>query len=454
MVPATYCRTRVRPALLFLLLSIILASAGCSYGGFYVHQTHWRQTFEYLPSMSALNKLSPEDSLVLAGPIVKLQKRQEPLLLVAVSSQYRKNEKVAVVQLQSDTYYMAFLPKGDYQLYIFADLNKNKDFENDELIGKASMTVSAEYAKGGALVEGPTISLDFEHPGKAEIRLSETVRPTSYVYKSLDDEFFDPKYGTMGLYNPADLMAHTQGFVFGLEAYDEKKTSVLFVHGISGTPRDWKFIVEGMDRSRFQPFFFYYPSGLHLDKLGSVLAQTIASIDKVEKQKEPRFVLVAHSMGGLISLAAINKLAAERMPASLKMYCSIATPYGGDESARKWIDNAPFVVASWRDIAAPNEFLTEVTSKPFPKQLPFYLYFSYSDTSKFKLGESSDGTVTLRSQLVPSLQTAATKVLGFNETHEGILNSKETRASFLKLLDAITPYQPAEKRENGNGIGH
>jgi len=86
MVPANHCRTRVRPALLFLLLSIILVSAGCSYGGFYVHQTHWRQTFEYMPSMSALNKLSPEDSLVLAGPIVKLQQREEPLLLVAVSS--------------------------------------------------------------------------------------------------------------------------------------------------------------------------------------------------------------------------------------------------------------------------------------------------------------------------------------------------------------------------------
>ncbi|MGE5173907.1 MAG: hypothetical protein ACM3MD_08760, partial [Betaproteobacteria bacterium] len=55
------------------------------------------------------------------------------------------------------------------------------------------------------------------------------------------------------------------------------------------------------------------------------------------------------------------------------------------------------------------------------------------------LGESSDGAVTLRSQLVPSLQTAATSVIGFNETHVRILNSEAARESFLRLLDGVTP---------------
>ena len=269
--------------------------------------------------------------------------------------------------------------------------------------------------------------------------LSETVRPTSYVYKSLDDEFFDPKYGNTGLYNPSELIAHTQGFFFGLEDYNEKKTMVLFVHGISGTPRDWKYIADGLDRSRFQPFFFYYPSGLPLDKIGTLLAQLIETIGKQSKNGGPKIVLAAHSMGGLVALSAINKLSAEGFPSSLTLFCSFSTPYGGDESARKWIDNAPVVVPAWRDIGAPSAFLNDLTSRPFPKQLPFYLFFSYNDTSKFKLGESSDGSVTLRSQLVPSVQTSATKVIGFNETHVGILNSETTRDSFLRLLDVVSP---------------
>lgn len=429
--------------LIAVLATLVLALPGCGYFGFYFRQAHWNKTFENFPSMSALNKVAPENSLVLGGRLVNLQKRQEPLLLVAVSNTYRKNEKVALVQLQASAdYYMAFLPKGKYELFVFADLDRNKDFEWNELIGRADVTISAEHSKDGAIEEGPPITLDFEHPEKVDFHLSETVRPTSYVYKSLDDELFDPKYGDTGLYNPSELIAHTQGFFFGLEDYNEEKTMVLFVHGISGTPRDWKFIVDGLDRSRFQPFFFYYPSGLPLDKLGTMLAQMIASIDKTTKSSGRKIVLAAHSMGGLVALSAITKLSANGpLPSSLKMYCSFSTPYAGDAAARKWIDNAPVVVPVWRDIAAPSAFLQDLARKPFPKQLPFYLYFSYNDTSKFKLGESSDGSVTIHSQLVPFAQMEATRIIGFNETHVGILNSEAARNSFTGLLDTITPEQ-------------
>ena len=119
--------------LILILASCILALSGCGYGNFYIRKAHWRQTFEYLPSVSALNQLAPEDSLVLSGRIVRQQKRQEPLLLAAVSNRYRENEKVALAQLQKTSMdaYMAFLPKGDYELFVFADLDGNGDFESN-----------------------------------------------------------------------------------------------------------------------------------------------------------------------------------------------------------------------------------------------------------------------------------------------------------------------------------
>ena len=429
-----------------LLASCILTIAGCSYGNYYMRKVHWRQTFEFMPSVSALNQIAPEDSLILSGTIIRLQKRQETLLFVAVSNKYRENEEVALVQIQKSAHdtYMAFLPQGDYELFVFADLDRNKDFEENECIGKARMNVGSEHSKGGVIVDGPTITVDFDHAETVNFHLSETVRPTSYVYASLDNELFDPKYGKTGLYNPSELIAHTQGFFFGLEDYNKEKTMVLFIHGISGTPREWKYFTEGLDRSRFQPFFFYYPSGLPLDKIGTMLAQLIEAIDKTSKNDGNGIVLAAHSMGGLVALSAINKLVDDGFPSALKLYCSFSTPYGGDDDARKWIDSAPFVVPSWRDIAAQSAFLEDLNRRPFPKQLPFYLFFSYSDPSKFKLGESSDGSVTLRSQLVPSAQTKAAKVIGFNDTHVGIVNSETTRDSFLRLLDMVSPQLSAD----------
>jgi len=425
--------------LLFFLLFVLLSLNGCDYVGFYARQAHQHQTYRFFPSVAALNQIAPENSMILSGPIKRLQKQNEPLLLVAVSSKYQQNEKVDLVQLpvSADTY-MAFLPAGSYDLYVFADLDGDGDFESEEMVGKASVIVNPEQSRNRAIMEGPTIIVDREHPGEVAFRVHEKVRPTTYVYASLDDEFFDPRYGATGLYNPSQLIEHTQGFVFGLENFDAKKTTVLFIHGIRGTPHDWKYLVAGMDRSRFQPLFFYYPSGLRLDMMGSLLAEVIRYIDKNSKGVGRRIVLVGYSMGGLVALSAINKLSEGGLPSSLKMFCSFSTPYGGDENAEKGVENAPIVVPVWRDIAAESEFLQNLTGKPFPKQLPYYLFFSYHDTSKFKLGESSDGTIMLRSQLTPYAQKSATKVLGFDETHAGILNNDDVRQSFNRLLDTIT----------------
>jgi len=424
---------------LFFLISALLSVNGCDYIGFYTRQAHRHQTYRYFPSVAALNEIDPENSMILSGPIKRLQKQMEPLLLVAVSSKYRQNEMVDLVQLpvSADTY-MAFLPAGSYDLYVFADLDGDGDFESEELVGKASAIVNPGQSHNRAIMEGPTIVVDREHPGEVDFRVHERVMQTTYVYASLDDEFFDPRYGATGLYNPSQLIEHTQGFVFGLEDFDANKTTVLFIHGISGTPRDWKYLVAGMDRSRFQPLFFYYPSGLRLDTMGSLLAEVIRDIDKNSKGGGRRIVLVGYSMGGLVALSAIHKLSEGGLPSSLKMFCSFSTPYGGDENAAKGIEIAPIVVPVWRDIAAKSEFLQDLTGKPFPKQLPYYLFFSYHDTSRFRLGESSDGTIMLRSQLTPYAQKSATKVLGFDETHTGILNNNGVRQSFYQLLDTTT----------------
>lgn len=440
-----------------IVVSLSLAGAGCDYLGFYARKLHWGAVHDYQPSMKVLKRMAPEDTLLLGGRIIKTEQHDKPLLLVAVSNKYRKNEVVALQTLGIPAdFYALFLPHGDYDLYVFADLDGNRSFRRNELIGRtppgAPVAVTLDQSRDNAVVQGPMIVLDFDQPGTARFRLRVKVRKASYVYASLDDRLFHPKLGTTGLYNPAGWMARVQGLLFGLEEYDEDKTMVLFVHGVTGTPRDFKFIVDGLDRSRYQPFFFYYPSGLPLDKLSAVLAQTILFLDKSSRNNRHNIVLVAHSMGGLITLSAIQKLAAEGMPRSLKMYVSASSPYGGNKSAKTWQDSAPAFVASWRDMAKDSAFLQQLVRQPFPEDLPFYLFYSYNDPSLLKKYEGSDGVVTVRSQLEPRIKKMATKVYGFDDTHAGILKSKPAREKLMQLLDeAVSGRRPAARRPKRAG---
>ena len=426
-----------RHVLFLALTACLLLSSGCDYLSFYSRQKTWRAMYDTQPRMSFLQRFAPQESVLVSGRITNVDPNRGPLLLAAVSSRYRENEIVALTTIRNlSEGYTLFLPAGDYGLFVFADLNGNGLFERNELVGQASVPVSEPTTTGTAgVLEGPAVALNYEDPGKTVFRVKVRVTAANYVYPSLDDEFFDPRYGTEGLYNPAGFMAHTQGFLFGLEEYDERKTTVLFVHGINGTPRDFKFFVEGLDRTRFQPFFLYYPSGMPLDKLGSLLALTLESW----QNGSHKVVLAAHSMGGLVALSAIQKLADKGLPAGLSMYCSFSTPYGGADTAKAGVERAPFVIPVWRDIATDSEYLQNLAIRPFPPKLPFYLFFTYNDPSTFKLGESSDGSVTLSSQLRTSIQASATKVFGFNEDHSGFLTSKAGRETFLRLLEQAAP---------------
>jgi pimeloyl-ACP methyl ester carboxylesterase len=280
-------------------------------------------------------------------------------------------------------------------------------------------------------VPGPAFTLDLSRPATTGLPVKVKVREQGYAYDSLDDEFFDPKYGAMGLYAPMDFIAHTQRYVFSLEKIHPGKTMVFFVHGVQGTPRDFKYLVDGLDKSRYQPWFYFYPSGMPLQKLGSLLAGIIRYLTAAEYFQVQRIIVVAHSMGGLVALSGLNQLCSNGAPPYLKGYVSFDSPYGGVEDAKKGVEKAPAVVPSWRDVATGSPFLERLYQGPAPAALPFYLFFGY------KTGDSGDGTITLQSQLDPRVHFSAFKSYGFNATHVGILNDDAARKKFYQVLETF-----------------
>ncbi len=418
------------------LMLVLLALAGCSHVGkyfeFWKTERAQKKEFSMEPTAKLLRELQPGDSFLLAGPVNQKTDHSGPVLVVAVTDMFKKREIVAARILQTPVlYYQAYLPEGDYDIYFFADIDRNGYFEADEMIGQTSgapIQVRKEEVKDGMTFSGPAFMLDVNSPRRSDLPIKVPVRQQHYVFSSLEDEFFDPRYGEMGMYDTKKFFAHTQRFVFSLEKFNPDKTAVVFVHGVAGTPRDFQYLVAGLDKTRYQPLFYYYPSGMPLRKLGSLLADILKVLGESREFGLKRVIVAAHSMGGLVSLSALNELCGDGAPSYIRGYISFDSPYGGVESAKKAVENAPTVLAAWRDVAPGSPFLSRLYEGSAAGEIPFHLFFGYNT------GDSGDGTITLQSQLEHRIQFSARKTHGFNASHVGILNDEQARQQFYRVL--------------------
>ena len=434
--------TTIKLGLLSCAALLLLSGCGTGrYFDFWKQKQDLEQAFTREQSARLLLELAPENGYLLLGRLNMSRDPGGPLLIVAVTDKFKKQEiAVAAIMQTPLDYYQVYVPEGTYEIYFFADLDRNGYFEANEMVGRSPQPVSVrkENVRDGLSIWGQTYTLDFDNPQRASLAISIKTRQNSYVYESLDDEFFDPKYGEIGLYDPKVFMAHTQQYIFSFETVNERKTHVIFVHGSGGTPRDFKFLVEGLNRERYQPWFYFYPSGMPLKKLGANLANIIRYSSARELKKPLSIIIVAHSMGGLVGLSTLNQLSGEDAAKFIKGYISFNSPYGGIEEATAGVKHAPAVVPAWRDVAAGSEFLNEMYRGGAIRMFPSYLFFGY------KTGASGDGTITLQSQLEGNVHLRAFKSYGFNATHDGILRDEQVRQVFLQALADI------EGRPQGN----
>lgn len=121
---------------------------------------------------------------------------------------------------------------------------------------------------------------------------------------SLDDPRFDSSFFGMGMWRPLDFIEQAEGGLFFLEEYNPNKIPVIFVHGIANGPTLWREVLSNIDRERFQPWLFYYPSGVRLGMISDFLTEAVFQLQKQYDFEE--FYAVAHSMGGLSHALLLN----------------------------------------------------------------------------------------------------------------------------------------------------
>ena len=126
----------------------------------------------------------------------------------------------------------------------------------------------------------------------------------------LDNPAFKEKESaTFGLLNPNK--AQSIKGLYMVEPYDPNRIPVVMVHGLWSSPTTWMEMFNDLRsfpelRSRYQFWFFLYPTGQPFWCSAAQMRETLAEVRQVldPQRQNPRLdqlVLVGHSMGGLVS---------------------------------------------------------------------------------------------------------------------------------------------------------
>jgi pimeloyl-ACP methyl ester carboxylesterase len=346
---------------------------------------------------------------------------------------------------------------GEYIVAAFEDVNEDGNYDPDEPLLNARKTETIPLEPGGNAVRDLVIPTE----GRATAELKQSVNIAALQARSpgeqtarsigsflvrgevvdLSDARFGAANGQLGLRAPLSFVMEAGAGIYFTEPFDPDRIPVLFVHGISGYPQAFTELIDSLDQKRFQAWFYFYPSGYRLDPLARTGAGLMINLQL--RYRFDEFVVVAHSMGGLVSRALIFHYDRMSERVDIPLFVAISTPWGGDERAIKGVESSPVVLEVWRDMASNSQFLKDLFWRPDareePRELPesvaFHMMFSVRGASRGDV--STDGVVAIASELRREAQDQADSQLGLDYTHTSILRSPEARRRLNTLLDAL-----------------
>jgi pimeloyl-ACP methyl ester carboxylesterase len=339
---------------------------------------------------------------------------------------------------------------GTYWLAAFEDVDRDGRYDDEPALrgdperpltlapGERRLDIALRIPREGRLARGPfsLSELEARSPGEQQRRSVFALSVAGDV-TTLDDERFDQAVATTGMWQYYDFLLTARAGIYFLEPYDAKKIPVLFVHGIGGTPRDFRLLIDSLDRKRFQPWVFYYPSGARLDAIATVLMQLFVRLR--QRYGFERAAVIAHSMGGLVTREFVLQDYESNATEVVRTYVTISSPLGGMPMAGKGIERSPVVIRSWYGLAPDSAYLNGLFFKDaahdvrrrLPDHIAYHMLFGFGGGGP---SGSGDGVVPMSSQLRPEAQDEARSERGFDETHRGILQSRAAAAWVNAIL--------------------
>ncbi len=379
-------------------------------------------------------------STVLVGRISTYFPGKGPIVVAAYAMTQGKREVAHYTILHDSGEYELMVAKGNYYVFAYWDKNSNLIYDAGEPAGQYGDPKMVSAPAGGVVgdinIAIPDKVQNIDVPSGFEIS---SVKPHKLYSRlagaiiDLDDELFSEEHGSQGYWEPLSFFKEFGGNIYFLEEYDPQKIPILFIHGATGTPKGWKYFVDNIDRTRFQPWFFYYPSGARIQSMSYLLLWKLQNLKT--KYNFEQLYITAHSMGGLVARSFIVDYSA-RFP-YVKLFVSLATPWGGAGMAEYGVKQSPAVVPCWIDMQPESAFIQSLYTTKMPETVSFYMFFGHRG-SRNPFRSNNDSTIAFSSLLDRRAQSEAKMNYGFNEDHTSIIYSKAVLDQYNAIINTFS----------------
>lgn len=441
-------KTNGRFVILLTFTTLLLSGCGLS---------SFLQNAEVNQQLASIDNLS-----TMSGKIENPFPGNDPIILLVIKMDQQGTNGDAIVNkriIYRDGNFRLLHPPGNYFIIAFQDSNEDGEFQQTEHVGWHGEVEPIALGIDSHLSDLRVVMRSHE---QARQLLPQLYRPNvkappvsipKFAFgeiTTLNDPRFSDKNGKLGMWQPKLFLDQVESGFYFLEPYQADKVPVLFVHGVGGNPAQWRNMINGLDRQRFQPWLFYYPSGLRLPLLGKSLSEYLILLQQQYGFKH--LAIVAHSMGGLVSRSAINHLSQQQQDDFLQTFVTLSTPWMGHDMAQKGVEYSPLIIPCWYDMAPGSPFLQQLFTTPLSDNLPHCLLFSYHGENSMFATENSDGVIALKSQLRSEAQTAATTIRGFNLNHTEILHDPAVVTTLQQHLNPLLNNTQRKKTNQLNSI--
>ena len=247
----------------------------------------------------------------------------QPLTLTGTNGMYHLRLEPAGNAVWAPNYFTTFVQADPVKEKLIRKQNIQQGV-GGALVGVRSLNPPEKFAPPKGITAPVTATVDFHatdatlalrRPAKQpDANVDGKVRPLNADF-SAPISYYEPPanlllVGIIGALRAAHYEKKT-GLYF-LQPYDPDRIPVVFVHGLISTPFDWVKTINGLladpeIRKHYQFWVFAYPTGNPVLYSALRLREELAKVDKLYPNHKG-YVLVGHSMGGLLSQAQVTSV--------------------------------------------------------------------------------------------------------------------------------------------------